>query len=138
LYKGAMPANTSITLLNSTKGIAAQAFYGCTSLISVTIPNGVTSIGNSAFKGCAKLTGVTIPASVTSIGASAFEGCFVDCTGLISVTFGGMINSYNFSPSTPFPGDLRDKFYATDSTFGTSGTYITVAPVNSNSVWYKQ
>jgi hypothetical protein len=34
-------------------------------------------------------------------------------------------------------GDLRTKFYATNSTNGTPGTYTTTAPVNSSSVWTK-
>jgi hypothetical protein len=33
---------------------------------------------------------------------------------------------------------LRDKFYATNSTNGTPGTYTTTAPVSASSVWTKQ
>jgi len=39
---------------------------------------------------------------------------------------------------SPFPGDLRDKFYATDADNGTPGTYTTTAPVGDDSVWTKQ
>ena len=104
-YKGTMPANTSITIQDGTKGIAGNAFYWCTGLTSVTIPDSVTSIGSSAFYNCAGLTSVTIPNSVTSIGDYAFYGCmlltsvmipdsvtsigghaFEDCTGLTSIS----------------------------------------------------
>jgi hypothetical protein len=55
-YKGTMPANTSITLLAGTKGIADQAFQNCSGLTSITIPAGVTSIGDYAFNNCTALT----------------------------------------------------------------------------------
>jgi len=35
-------------------------------------------------------------------------------------------------------GDLRDKFYATNPTNGTPGTYTTTAPVGESSVWTKE
>jgi len=81
-YKGNMPANTSIILLNGIKSITGSAFEGCTNLTSVTIPNSVTSIGSSAFRGCS-LTSVTIPESVINIWDRAFE----NCTSLTSVRF---------------------------------------------------
>jgi len=57
-YQGAMPANTRITLLAGTKGIADWAFGSdySTSLIEITIPDSVTSIGAGAFSGCTNLT----------------------------------------------------------------------------------
>ena len=59
-YKGTMPANTSITIKDGTKGIAASALRDCTGLTSVTIPDSVTSIGEWAFYGCTRLTSVHI------------------------------------------------------------------------------
>ena len=110
-YKGTMPANTSITLLNGTKGIAGGAFSFCknltsvtipnsvtnigygvfekTSLKSIVIPNSVTSIGEEAFRNCDSLTSVTIPNSVTSIGSGAFWGCI----SLTSVTIPDSVTS---------------------------------------------
>ena len=55
-YKGAMPANTSITIDEGTLGIASSAFYHIINLKSITIPNSVTSIGSSAFYECSGLT----------------------------------------------------------------------------------
>ena len=106
-YKGTMPANTSITLRDGTKGIAGYAFQDCFGLTSLTIPNSITSIGSEAFSGCSGLTGaLIIPNSVKVIGYKAFSGCsgltgaliipnsvtsisdetFSGCSGLTSVT----------------------------------------------------
>ena len=73
-YKGNMPKNTSIDIIEGTTGISPSAFQYCQNLISVTLPNGVTSIGSGAFYNCSSLTSITIPNSVTSIGDGAFEG----------------------------------------------------------------
>ncbi|MGN1042404.1 MAG: leucine-rich repeat domain-containing protein, partial [Christensenellales bacterium] len=71
-YKGTMPDNTQIEIIDGTKSIADNAFYNCSGLTSVTIPDSVTSIGRYAFYNCSGLTSVTIPDSVTSIGRYAF------------------------------------------------------------------
>jgi len=72
---------------------------------------------------------------VTRIDYFAFLGC----TGITSVTFAGTIPSSGFGViAFQDMGDLRDKFYTTDSINGTPGTYTTTAPVNENSVWTKQ
>ena len=116
-YKGTMPANTSITLRDGTKGITDYAFNNCSGLTSVTIPNSVTSIGGDAFSGCSGLTSVTIGNSVTSIGGDAFSGCsgltgeliipnsvtsigdgaFRYCSGLTSVTIGNSVTSIGWA-----------------------------------------
>ena len=88
----------------------------------------MTSIGNYSFIKCNGLTGITISDSVISIGA----GAFLYCDGLTSVNFGGTIPSSDFSDYDPFPGDLRTKFYATDKTNGTPGTYTRA---NGSEVW---
>jgi len=90
IYKGAMPANTSITILDGTEIIFKEVFKDCKNLIGVTIPNSVTNIGDSAFYGT-NLTGVTIPASVTSIGTSAFSG-----TQLTNVTIPSGVTSIGY------------------------------------------
>ena len=96
-YKGTMPANTSISIIDGTLGIAGGAFEDCSGLTSVTIPNSVTSIGSGAFNTCSSLTYVTIGNSVTSIG----EGAFEDCSGLTSVTLNSnAIVSKNYTSSS--------------------------------------
>ncbi len=88
-YKGEMPANTSISVLDGTTQICGGAFYDCSGLTSVTIPNSVTSIGMYAFESCSGLTSVNIPNSVTSIE----EGAFYQCSGLTSVTIPNSVTS---------------------------------------------
>ena len=76
--------------------ISADAFHGCSELISVTIPSSVTDISNYAFQDCHALTSVTIQPGVTSIGNSSFSGC----SGLTSITLPSSVTSignYAFS-----------------------------------------
>jgi len=110
-------------------------YYYCRNLTGIIIPDSVISIESGAFEGCTSLTSVTIPDSVTNysvkIGVLAFNGY----TSLTSVTFEGQITSDRFPNGEAFLGDLRSKFYASDSANGTPGTYITTAPVTSESEW---
>jgi trehalose-6-phosphatase len=147
---------TSVTIGNSVMSIGNGAFHGCSGLTNITIPDSVTSIGGGVFFNCSGLTSVTIGNSVTSIGRQVFSNCsgltsvtipssvksiddyvFAGCSGLTSVTFQGTIASANFGTSGTFPGDLRDKFYITNTTNGTPGTYKTTNP-GENAVWVKQ
>jgi hypothetical protein len=63
------------------------------------------------------------------------SGAFSNCTSLSSVTFQGMIPSSEFSTSSGFPGDLRTKFYWSNTSYGTPGTYT--RPSGSN-IWTQQ
>jgi len=121
---------TSIAIPDCVSSIGDGAFYGCDSLTSVTIPNIVTSIGSNTFQECTNLKSVTIPDSVISIGNYAFM-----FSGLTSVTFQGKIPLANFD-IYGFNGDLRDKFYATNTSGGTPGTYT--RPSTSSSTWTRQ
>ena len=72
-YKGEMPANTSIDVLDGTTQICESAFDGCSDLTSVTIGNSVTSIGEYAFEECTQLTNIVCYAAVPpSCDASSF------------------------------------------------------------------
>jgi hypothetical protein len=127
---------TGISIPNSVTTIGSSTFYGCASLTSLNLGTGVMSIGSSAFRYCTGLTSITIPSSVTSIGDNAFDGC----TDLTSVTFNGPIASASFGSSyyPPFPGDLRDKYFAAPG--GGIGTYTATrtAGDNTTAVWTKQ
>jgi len=146
----------SVTIPDSVSSIGQQAFRGCTSLANITIPDSVTSIGYGAFDNCTSLTNITIPSSVTSIESNAFNNCtgltnitipssvtsiernaFNRCTNLTKVIFQGSI-PYVGRDTPAFLGDLKNKFYASNSANGTPGTYTTTAPVSSSSVWTKQ
>jgi hypothetical protein len=125
----------SFTIPNSVTSIGDGAFYYCTNLASIIIPNSVTAIGEYAFYYSTSLASITIPASVISIGNRAFS----DCDSLASVTFEGTIASGSFNTDAfRNLGDLRAKFYETNSSNGTPGTYTRTAPLNSSSVWTKQ
>lgn len=69
-------------ILPETRGIAGDAFIGCTGLTVVTIPDSVKYICDGAFEGCESLSAVVIPESVTEIS----DRVFANCTGLTSVT----------------------------------------------------
>jgi Leucine-rich repeat (LRR) protein len=123
---------TSVTIGKSVASIEWHAFENCTGLTSVTIPDSVTSIELEAFKDCASLTSVTIGKSVASIEWHAFS----NCTSLTSVTLEGAIHSSGFDTfAFSGSGELRDKFYASDATNGTPGTYTRA---RSGTVWARQ
>jgi hypothetical protein len=134
---------SSIIIPNSVTIIGDSAFDDCSNVSSLSIGNRVTSIGQYAFYWCGKITSVTIPASVSSIGRSAFYTLNLSIldTSLISVTFQGTIPSSGFGTTSygyytsPFDGDLREKFYATDPNNGTPGTYTRASGTD---LWWKQ
>ena len=88
--------------------IANNAFSSSPDITNIIIPDSITNIGISAFADCSGLTRIIIPNRVTNIDANAFKGC----TRLTMVTFMGTITSANFSSTSPFPGDLRTKYFA--------------------------
>ena len=81
-YKGIMPENTTIEIVEGTLEIAGTAFRNCTGLTSIKMPNTITSIGWNAFNGCTSLISVALPNSLKTIDWHAFYGC----TGLTSIT----------------------------------------------------
>jgi len=105
-------------------------FFACSNLINISIPSGVTSIEDGAFFFCENLVSIIIPAGIKNIGMMAFH-----CNSLNSVTFKGTIPSSEFNNTAFAFGDLRDKFYATDKTNGTPGTYTRES---GGEVWTKQ
>ena len=74
LYLNGKEVN-NLTIGKDITSIAANAFYGCSSLTNVTIEDNVSSIGGRAFTGCSNLKTVTIGKGVTEIGGQAFENC---------------------------------------------------------------
>jgi hypothetical protein len=131
-YKGIMPENAHINIMDGTIGIANYAFAHYSNLASVTIPNSVTSIGYNAFYECYRLNSVTIPNKVTSIGEGAFYYC-VDLTSVIipnSVTFIGkdaFSNTqwyYNQSDGVVYAGKVAYEYKGKETMSGNTQIYI--------------
>jgi hypothetical protein len=150
---------SGITIPDGVTSIGSESFYECSGLVSVTIPDSVNSIGHGAFGFCENLASIKIPNGITSIESFTFcqtsltsviipdsvisigESAFSSCRSLTNVTFLGTIPSSGFYSGISylgvFPGDLREKFYATESTNGTPGTYKTTNP-GFNPTWTLQ
>ena len=92
-YKGTMPEGTAIDLKEGTKGIAADAFNGCSEMASITIPASVSSIGADAFMFCSGLTSISLPEGLTQIGERAFS----NCSGITSATIPNGVTSLKSS-----------------------------------------
>lgn len=74
-YKGSMPANSVIELLEGTLGIAGDAFEMQDNLIELITVEGLLAIGDYAFNGCDNLIDFIIPNSVIRVGTSTFNYC---------------------------------------------------------------
>ncbi len=119
--------DVTVVIHNGVKSICESAFRDCQNLVSVSIPESITEIGANAFYGCSRLlSGIVIGSNVKSIGDHAFEKCaaiteltlshgvsaignsaFYNCTGLKgtlvipdSVTFIGHSAFYGCSGLT--------------------------------------
>lgn len=79
-YKGEMPQNNHLILLDGTMAIADCALMDQRNLQMIYIPNSVKVIG-SAFSDCENLTSVNIP-----MGAEIESGAFSGCKSLTSIT----------------------------------------------------
>ncbi len=90
--------NESYEVPGDVKSIKADAFRGCTYLVSITIPSTVTSLGTSAFYGCTGLKELSIPVNLNCVGSNdnpAFEGCVnIECITFVKGTSGSWYN-YN-------------------------------------------
>jgi len=96
---------------------------------SFTIPDGVKFIEYFSFYGNKRLKKIIIPSSVTDIQEYAFCRC-----NFTEITFKGTIFSYDLAYNAfEELGDLRAKFYETDKSKGTPGTYT-----REKNVWTRQ
>jgi hypothetical protein len=116
--------DTSFIIPDSVTRIRLSAFSACSYLANVTTPNGLISIEHNAFRNCSSLASIIIPATVTSIMDYAFQ----NCDSLASVTFESTIASSGFANYAFYNlgNNLRNKFYETDASNGTPGTYTRV------------
>lgn len=71
--------------------IANNAFYGCKKLHNLSLEK-ITSVGDYAFAYCDSLKSIEIPGRLI-----LSSGTFLNCTGIETVTFSGLMSSANFS-----------------------------------------
>ncbi len=71
--KGQTP--TAISVMPRVGAVKANAFAGCTSLISIEVMDGITSIGKNAFSGCTGLNSITLYSDIETIDEWAFQNC---------------------------------------------------------------
>ena len=124
---GAFQGNTSITSVfipNTIEQISSHAFFNCSNMTSVIFQDGLKYIGNKnsiypnggAFHNCTSLKSLNIPASVETIG----EAAFLNCTGLLTVTFYGTtlpsMHSTAFSINYPNPLSPATGYYLSTAT----------------------
>lgn len=83
-YKGTMPANTHITLIDGTKAIASGAFSNKHNLIEISFSEELEYIGSNAFYDCKGLTNLAFPDSLIEVGVQAFDGS----TNIENISFG--------------------------------------------------
>lgn len=141
--KGALSNSrfTEITLPNSLRYIADNAFESCYHLTEISIPNSVDSIGEYAFGSCDALTKVTIPVDIKLIGREAFR-----YTSLSDVYYNAKdckIGKYIFrrntgndstDTATPLTIHIGDSTRVIKDAFNYEGSITTVelsAPVDS-------
>lgn len=92
-YHGIMPEKTVIRLKDSTRGVAACAFFDQANLTSIMFPDGMENIGDAAFQNCTGLTSIVIPEKLDNMGCEVFSGC----TNLKRIDFHTTPSScYNF------------------------------------------
>ena len=86
----------SVSVPNSVKAIADNAFLNNTTIKSIKLHSDVYSIGNKAFFGCASLESVSNAESVSYVGALCFAGTpFLTQSTEEFLTVGGALVSYN-------------------------------------------
>ncbi len=88
-----------IILPHYLKNIEAEAFAGCTNIISFSLPDGVENIGEKAFKDNVRLNMLSLGSSLRCVGDYAFENCGL----LTSLYFPETLSSIN---GTAFAGTV--------------------------------
>ena len=68
---------TEIFVPDNVEYIEANAFSGCSGLVSIALPNSVYGIGANAFGGCTSLENLAIPETVQVIDPAALGDCSV-------------------------------------------------------------
>lgn len=93
-YRG---AGGNLTLPDTVKTIAPEAFAGNHSIISVYLPDSVVDIGEDAFAGCINLEKITGGANVKVIRDRAFYGCELSSAHVFAGVTQLGLQSFDFS-----------------------------------------
>lgn len=91
IYKGSFTYLDieSVVLPDTTREIAAEAFYDCRFLQSVVLNPGLTTIGFAAFWGCSSLQSIVLPDGFLNIHDRAFQ----DCSDLTQISLPSTLTS---------------------------------------------
>ena len=84
LFPDAYDRLESVTIVENSTEVPAEAFSGCASLNAVVIPMSVTNVGVNAFAGCSSLKNVTVPQCVCSSEMSTvFPAAYSSITNVV-------------------------------------------------------
>ncbi|MCH5274352.1 MAG: leucine-rich repeat domain-containing protein [Lachnospiraceae bacterium] len=90
----------NLTLPDTVKVIAPEAFANNHSIVSVYLPDSVTDIGEDAFAGCINLEKVTGGANVKTIRDRAFAGCELSSAHVFANVTQLGLRSFDFSQTS--------------------------------------
>ena len=117
-YAAAITSFDELEYFSNLISIEAEAFYGCTNLVSIAIPNGVTQLKDYTFNGCTNLSSIIIPNSVTSLG----KYCFGDCYSLVNIVIPNNVTTIG-DDAFYFCNNLKSVTISNNATHIGAGTF---------------
>lgn len=121
--------NKVLVLDSLTTKIGANAFTGCSSLVTFEIPTTVTSIGTGAFSKCTGLASMIMPSSVKTINPNGWIDCDGDFCFYVYDTEEnwpkGWVGNWNCDYPVYIIGDSTEDIFTYEYSSEDKGYYIT-------------